>query len=62
MIVVGNELHPALIPGSTDRTRRSGVGACEGGQVRFAISDDEVAELKSGGRRSWTTALHAVSA
>jgi uncharacterized protein YigE (DUF2233 family) len=42
MLVIGNELHPALIPGSADRTRRSGVGVCQGGQVRFAVSDGEV--------------------
>lgn len=42
MLVIENELHPALIPGSTDRTRRSGVGVCEGGQVRFAISNGNV--------------------
>ncbi len=42
MLVIENVLHPALIPGSTDRTRRSGVGVCEGGQVRFAISNGDV--------------------
>lgn len=42
MLVVENEIHPALIPGSTDTTRRSGVGVCEGGQVRFAISEGRV--------------------
>lgn len=42
MLVIENELHPALIPGSTDKTRRSGVGVCEGGQVRFAISEGRV--------------------
>lgn len=42
MLVIENALHPALIPGSTDTTRRSGVGVCEGGQVRFAISNGEV--------------------
>lgn len=42
MLVIENALHPALIPGSSDRTRRSGVGVCEGGLVRFAISDDRV--------------------
>jgi uncharacterized protein YigE (DUF2233 family) len=39
MLVIENVLHPALIPGSTDTTRRSGVGVCEGGLIRFAISD-----------------------
>jgi len=42
MLVIDNELHPALIPGSTDRTRRSGVGVRENGLVRFAISDGAV--------------------
>ncbi|WP_440589659.1 phosphodiester glycosidase family protein [Pelagibacterium mangrovi] len=42
MLVIDDQLHPALIPGSTDRTRRSGVGVCENGQVRFAISDGDV--------------------
>jgi uncharacterized protein YigE (DUF2233 family) len=42
MLVIENELHPALIPGSTDKTRRSGVGICAEGQVRFAVSDDAV--------------------
>ena len=42
MLVIENELHPAFIPGSTDRTRRSGVGVCKGGHVRFAISDGGV--------------------
>jgi uncharacterized protein YigE (DUF2233 family) len=42
MLVIEGHLHPALIPGSTDRTRRSGVGVCEEGQVRFAISETDV--------------------
>ncbi len=42
MLVIENALHPALIPGSTDRRRRSGVGVCENGVVRFAISDGAV--------------------
>ncbi|WP_245413363.1 phosphodiester glycosidase family protein [Mangrovicella endophytica] len=42
MLVIGGALHPALIPGSTDRTRRSGVGVCEQGRVRFAISEGNV--------------------
>lgn len=40
MLVIRNELHPAFIPGSKDRTLRSGVGICEGGAVRFAISGE----------------------
>lgn len=42
MLVIDGKLHPALIAGSTDRTRRSGVGVCDDGTVRFAISDDGV--------------------
>ncbi|MEZ2128821.1 MULTISPECIES: phosphodiester glycosidase family protein [unclassified Sinorhizobium] len=42
MLVIRNKLHPAFIPGSTDRTRRSGVGVCAGGAVRFAVSEDRV--------------------
>lgn len=42
MLVMRDEFHPALIPGSTARTRRSGVGVCDGGQIRFAISNDAV--------------------
>jgi uncharacterized protein YigE (DUF2233 family) len=42
MLVIKGRLHPALIPGSTDRTRRSGVGVCENGQIRFAISETDV--------------------
>ncbi|WP_198389499.1 phosphodiester glycosidase family protein [Sinorhizobium meliloti] len=42
MLVVQNELHPAFILGSKDRTRRSGVGICERGTVRFAISEEAV--------------------
>ena len=42
MLVIAGVLNPIFIPGSTDRTRRSGVGICEGGMVRFAISDGAV--------------------
>jgi len=42
MLVIDGKLHPAFIPGSTDRRRRSGVGVCEDGTLRFAISDDPV--------------------
>jgi uncharacterized protein YigE (DUF2233 family) len=42
MLVIDGELHPALIPGSTDRTRRGGVGICGDGEVIFAISDGTV--------------------
>ena len=42
LLVAEGKLHPALIEGSTDRTRRSGVGVCEGGSVRFAASEGRV--------------------
>jgi uncharacterized protein YigE (DUF2233 family) len=42
MLVIKNELNPIFIAGSTDRTRRSGVGICSGGSVRFAISEGAV--------------------
>lgn len=42
MLVIDGKTNPIFIPGSTDRTRRSGVGICEDGMVRFAISDDPV--------------------
>ncbi|WP_431192835.1 phosphodiester glycosidase family protein [Tianweitania aestuarii] len=42
MLVIRGKLHPALIPGSTDRNRRSGVGVCEDGHVHFAISETRV--------------------
>jgi uncharacterized protein YigE (DUF2233 family) len=42
MLVIDGALHPALIKGSTDRTRRSGVGVCDDGRVRFATSAGEV--------------------
>ena len=42
LLVQDNALHPALIPGSTDRTRRSGVGVCGNGMVRLAISEGRV--------------------
>lgn len=42
LLVISGKLHPALIPNSTDRTRRSGVGVCGNGEVIFAISDSGV--------------------
>lgn len=42
MLVIANRLNPIFIVGSTDRTRRSGVGVCGSGTVRFAISEDRV--------------------
>ena len=42
MLVIDNALHPALIEGSASVTRRSGVGVCDSGAVRFAISETAV--------------------
>ena len=42
MLVIDNKLNPILIKGSTDRTRRSGVGVCSDKAIRFAISEDAV--------------------
>lgn len=42
MLVIKNKLNPILIKGSTDRTRRSGVGVCSDDSIRFAISEDAV--------------------
>lgn len=42
MLVIQNKLNPILIKGSTDRTRRSGVGVCNDDSIRFAISEDAV--------------------
>jgi uncharacterized protein YigE (DUF2233 family) len=42
MLVIGNKLNPIFIVGSTDRTRRGGVGICADGAVRFAVSEDRV--------------------
>lgn len=42
MLVIDNKLNLILIRGSTDRTRRSGVGICSDDSIRFAISEDAV--------------------
>ncbi|KAB2717771.1 hypothetical protein F9K73_16470 [Brucella intermedia] len=42
MLVIGNKVNSIFIVGSTDRTRRSGVGICKGGVIRFAVSEDAV--------------------
>lgn len=42
MLVIDGAVNPIFIPGSKDRTRRSGVGVCEGGLLRFAMSDGPV--------------------
>lgn len=42
MLVIQNKLNPILIKGSTDRTRRSGVGVCADQSIRFAVSEEAV--------------------
>ncbi|MGO4611234.1 phosphodiester glycosidase family protein, partial [Variovorax sp. 2RAF20] len=42
MLVIDNGINPIFIPGSTDRTRRNGVGICADGTLRFVISEDRV--------------------
>ena len=42
MLVIGNALHPAFIPGSSDRKRRNGVGVAGPNAVHFVISEDAV--------------------
>jgi len=42
MLVIDGALHPAFIAGSSDRSRRSGVGILKSGEVVFAISDEAV--------------------
>jgi len=42
MLVISDRINPIFIIGSSDRTRRSGVGVCADGTVRFAVSDDPV--------------------
>lgn len=42
MLVIDGKVNAIFIPGSKDRTRRSGVGVCDGDTVRVAISDGPV--------------------
>lgn len=42
MLVIDGKTNPIFIEGSTDRRRRSGVGVCGDGLVKFAISDGPV--------------------
>jgi len=42
LLVMDGDLNPILIPGSTDRNRRSAIGVCSNGTVRLAISDTRV--------------------
>jgi len=42
MLVVAAKINSIFIEGSNDRTRRSGVGVCADGGMRFAISEDDV--------------------
>ncbi|MBB3590754.1 uncharacterized protein YigE (DUF2233 family) [Rhizobium sp. BK529] len=42
MLVVEGKINPIFILGSTDRTRRNGVGLSSDGTLRFVISEDSV--------------------
>ena len=42
MLVIDNALHPAFIPGSSDRRQRDGVGVSSPTEVHFVISEDDV--------------------
>jgi uncharacterized protein YigE (DUF2233 family) len=42
MLVIDGALHPVFIEGSSDRTRRTGVGVSGPGMVHFAISERQV--------------------
>jgi uncharacterized protein YigE (DUF2233 family) len=42
MLVTEGKINPIFIPGSTDRTRRNGVGISADGRLHFVISDGSV--------------------
>ncbi|GAA3108710.1 phosphodiester glycosidase family protein [Rhizobium viscosum] len=42
MLVMSGKINPIFIPGSTDRTRRNGVGLAADGTLRFVISEGDV--------------------
>lgn len=42
MLLVAGKVNPIFIPGSTDRTRRNGVGLAADGTLRFVISEGNV--------------------
>ena len=42
MLAIAGKLHPKIRPDGTSEKIRNGVGVCEDGLVRFAISDDPV--------------------
>ncbi len=42
MLVMAGKINPIFIPGSTDRTRRNGVGIAADGKLYFVISDGKV--------------------
>jgi uncharacterized protein YigE (DUF2233 family) len=42
MLVIGGKVHPKIHADGTSEKIRNGVGACEDGLVRFAISEDPV--------------------
>ena len=42
MLVIASTINPIFIEGSTDRTRRNGIGISSDGTLRFVISEDGV--------------------
>jgi uncharacterized protein YigE (DUF2233 family) len=42
MLVIAGKINPIFIPGSSDRTRRNGVGLSADGTLRFVISEGDV--------------------
>jgi uncharacterized protein YigE (DUF2233 family) len=42
MLVIGGRIHPKIHADGTSMKIRNGVGVCDDGQVRFAITDDAV--------------------
>jgi uncharacterized protein YigE (DUF2233 family) len=42
MLVVDGKIHPKILPNGASEKIRNGVGACQGGAIDFAISDEPV--------------------
>jgi len=42
MLVIDGKIHPKIKPGGASAKIRNGVGACDGGVVKFAIADEPV--------------------
>jgi uncharacterized protein YigE (DUF2233 family) len=42
MLVVDGKIHPKIKPSGTSMKIRNGVGACDGGAVVFAVSEEPV--------------------